>query len=117
MKKKRGFGEYFFPLRKRWDFLVVFLFLLGRLFLNIGLEPLSVFFAASYVILILLMFTHKKAFFIGALMFLFIDSLLGTILFTLKNDLNFEYFWTMFVNLFIIFLLIFDMKGNFLGKK
>ena len=117
MKKKRKFRDYFFPLRKRWDFLVVFFFLLGRLFLNIELETLSIFFAVSYIILILLMFIHKKSFFIGAIMFLFIDTILGTILFTLKDNLNFEYFWTIFINLFIIFLLVFDMKGNFLGKK
>ena len=112
-KKKKKFKDYFFPVEKRWDFLFVFMFLLGRLFLNIEGDSLSIFFAASYIILILMMFTHKKIFFVGTIMFLFADSLIGTILFTLRNDLNFAYFWTMFFNLFIIFLIVFDMKGNF----
>ena len=106
MKKKgdSSFKKYFFPLSKRWDFLVVFLFLLIRLSLNIKLAPLFVFFAVSYVILILFMFMYKKGFFAGTIVFLFIDSLIGTFLYTTNNNLGLEYYGTMLINLFMILI-------------
>lgn len=115
-KSKKSFWDNFFPLSKRWDFVLVLLFLFGRLILNLELETLSIFFACSYLILISLMFLHKKSFVVATIMFLFIDSIIGTFLFTLKGNLNYEYFWTVFVNLIIVFFLVFDMRKNFRKK-
>jgi len=115
-KKKRVLKKYFLPLSKRWDFLVIFLFLLARLILNLKWTSLTIFFVISYVLLLVLMFTFKRAFFVGTIVFLFIDSLIGTFLYTIWNEFGLEYFGTMAFNLIIILFLIFDMNGNFLKK-
>lgn len=112
----KSFKNYFLPLKKRWDFGLIFLFFLGRFILNLELETLSILFAVAYVILISLMFLHKKTFKVGAIMFLFIDSIIGTFIFTLSGNLSYEYFWIVLTNLIAVFLLVFDMKGNFSGK-
>jgi len=112
MKKNKdgGLKKYFFPISKRWDFLVVFVFLVIRLSLNIKLAPLFIFFAISYIILILFMFKYKKGFFAGIIIFLFIDSLIGTFLYTLNNNLGTEYFGTMLINLIMILIIIYHKK-------
>jgi len=114
-KKRNDIKKYFFPLNKRWDFLVVFIFLIIRLLLNIKFAPLFVFFAVSYVILILFMFEYKKGFFAGAIIFLYIDSLIGTFLYTSNNNLGLEYLGTMIINLVMILILIYNRK-DFLNK-
>ncbi len=113
MKIKKVIKKYFLPISKRWDFLIVFHFILIRLILNLKLTPLTIFFAVSYIILLVLMFTHKKSFFIAMIMFLFVDSLIGTILYTTWNNLGLEYLGTMGFNLIVVFLLIFDINKNF----
>ena len=116
MKKSENkgfFKKHFTPFRQRWPFLLVLLFFLGRLALNLQLKPLQIFFAVSYVILILLMLVHKKSFFFLTIVFLFVDSLIGTYIFTTANNLGIEYFGTMIINLFFILLLIYDKKNNF----
>lgn len=75
-------------------------FLAIRLVINIGPKPLSIFFAASYAVLLFLLFKYPACFTPLLIGFLLVDSMIGTYLFTSSGNLGFEYYATMGVNIF-----------------
>ncbi|MCH7568877.1 MAG: hypothetical protein IIA87_05650 [Nanoarchaeota archaeon] len=110
-RKKRGLLNNF---KRHWDLYIVFIFIFIRLILNLQLKTLSIFFAVVYLIFILMLVKKTSYFSTLFVIFLAIDSMIGTYLFTLMNNLNFEYYGTMITNLIIIFLIVKNIHGHFL---
>ena len=89
-----------------WIFYIILIFLAVRIILNLfpPISSLSIFFIISYTLLAILLLTKSKHFPILFILFLAIDSLIGTHLFTTNNNLGIEYYGTMLINLIFIIL-------------
>ena len=98
--------------KHNWLFYLIALFIIVRALLNISLEPLFLGFLISYAILFLLLIFRFKYFPIIFILFLYIDSLIGTYLFTSTNNLGMEYYGTMLINAVFIILAFYYKKSN-----
>ncbi|MEM3074894.1 MAG: hypothetical protein QW727_03060 [Candidatus Pacearchaeota archaeon] len=94
---------------------IVLVFILIRLVLNL-IPPLTILFI-SFAIIYLLFFVWQiknyKYFLISLLIFLVIDSMIGTYFFLIENISNIEFYGTLVLNLIIILLLFFNPKNSF----
>lgn len=88
--------------------IVIFTFILVRIVLNLPVifSPLGMFFVSSYVLLFGLLFKNHFLFLPAFIVFLSIDSMIGTRFFVLGNMEKFEYFGTMTANLALIMVSI-----------
>jgi len=112
MVKKR-IKKDIFNFKKRWDWWLVIIFLIGRLLLNVSVEPLFMFFFVAYLILIIMQVTDYPFFTNVFILFLVADSMIGTYLFTLNNNFGIEFFGTMLLNFFFIALVVQNLNNSF----
>jgi hypothetical protein len=96
--------------KHNWLFYLIALFIIIRALLNISLEPLFLGFLISYIILFLLLIFKFKHFPIIFILFLYIDSLIGTYLFTSANNLGVEFYGTILINAIFIILTFYYKK-------
>jgi len=102
-----------FPeIKKHLDWYIVLIFLAIRLIINLEIVRLSISFAVIYLIFITLLLTKTKFFSTLLILFLVIDSVIGTYLATI-TELNSVYYGTMLVNLVIISILIRNRSKSF----
>lgn len=100
---------------RAWDWWIVLVFLFARLVLNVFniTELLFLFFSVAYLVLIILQIKGARVFSILLIMFLYIDSIIGTYLFTLSGNLGAEFYGTIFVNGAVIFLVLLNFGRKF----
>ncbi len=111
INKTAGYDNKFASnLKRHWDLYIIFAFLIIRLFLNmdfiINFKILSFFFAVVYVFFIVMLAMRYRVFSSLFIVFLTIDSMIGTYLWTLKGAFNFEFYATMIINFAIIVLVV-----------
>lgn len=98
-KGMRGIG-------KHWEPLVIALFLVMRLLMNAEPAPLSLAFAVAYFMFLLLLLYRVSAAAPLLVLFLTLDSMVGTYLATQAQSFSPEYLGTMAVNLGIMAILV-----------
>lgn len=104
MKKRK------FDWRENLDLIVVFVFLVIRLFLNmdfiLDFSVLSLFFAVIYLFFIFMLVKRIHFFSVAFVLFLTVDSMIGTYLFASGILENLEFYLTMLINFAIISIVI-----------
>lgn len=99
-----------FDIRKNPVFVIIFIFLLIRFFLNldffISFNYLSIFFAAVYLIFILMLLGEVRFFTVFLTLFLTVDSMIGAYLFNSGILGAAEFYATVLVNLAIIAIVV-----------
>lgn len=106
-------------IRRYWDYYLVALFILVRIIINIDRKPLMIFFALVHVALFLMLIYKTKYFVRIFVLFLAIDSMIGTYLatnpqFGMMAGFGLEFYSTMFVNFFFIWILITNRSKKFM---
>lgn len=98
---------------KKPAFYLIAVFILIRLALNLfpPITTLSMIFIISYLILGTLLMKKFKFFIHLFILFLYLDSIIGTYLFTSANNLGAEFYGTMIINAAFI-ILAFLYKGG-----
>jgi len=87
--------------------------LLIRVILNFGTDALSIFFMLANLILFFMLMFKKNAFSIIFILFITIDSMIGTYLATKSATFDWFYFGTMAINLLMIFLVVLNKHNKF----
>ena len=112
-KKKKRDNKF----SKHWDYYLILAFILIRLFLNLdfifNFNSLFLLFAIVYFIFFLMLTRHVGGFATLFVMFLSIDSVIGTYLFTMAGNLGAEFYGTIVVNLVAIYLVVKNSTGSF----
>ncbi len=100
-----------------WVLYLVFAFLVVRLFLNmdfiLDFKALSLFFALVYAFFIVMLAFRIRLFTSLFIVFLTIDSMIGTYLWTLKGFFAFEFYATMIINFAVIILIVQNLHRRF----
>lgn len=100
-------------IKKYGDWWIILIFLLVRLLMNFESKTISISFAIIYAVFVLMLFFETLLFTTLLILFLTIDSMIGTYLFANGDLSNIMFYGTIIVNLIIIFLLIQNFKKNF----
>jgi len=100
-------------IKKYGDWWLVLLFLLIRLIINLEPKTISISFAIIYAVFILMLFFKTPLFTTLLVLFLTIDSMIGTYFFANGDLASVIFYGTIIVNLVIIILLIQNFKKNF----
>jgi len=108
-------------VKRDWPLYVVFVFLLGRLFLNLDFilefKLLSFSFAVIYLFLVAMLLYGARIFSTLFILFLTIDSMIGTYLFAMGSLGNMEFYGTMLINIVIMILILEGAHSRFLRFK
>ena len=99
--------------KKFWPWYLVLIFLLIRFIMNIEMIYLSIVFAVIYAFFFYLLITKKPYFTNLFIMFLSIDSMIGTYLALTSLGFNYIYWGTILVNFIIMFVLLRNTNKNF----
>jgi len=100
-------------IKKYGDWWLVLIFLIVRLLINLEPKIISVSFAIIYAVFVLMLFFETPLFTTLLVLFLTIDSMIGTYFFTNGDLSNTLFYGTIIVNLIIIALLVKNFKKNF----
>lgn len=106
--------NYINYLISHWDFSLILAFMIARIILNFEKKKLSMFFVAVYAVFIVWLLLNIPLFTTFFILFLTIDSMIGTYLATMMKKFDKVYFLTMLVNFVIIILLIQNFTGAFM---
>ena len=96
-----------------WDWAVIMIFLAIRLVINFENNVLSMFFAVVYAVFILMLLFGTPLFASPLVLFLTLDSIIGTYLFANNALPEIMYYGTMLVNFAIIVILIQNFNNRF----
>jgi len=100
-------------LKKLWPWYLVLAFLLIRFTINLEFVYLSISFAIVYAFFFFLLIKEKPYFTTLFIIFLAIDSMIGTYLASTKLGFNYIYWGTVTVNFIIMFILLRNINNNF----
>ena len=98
----------------RIDIILVIIVLVTRIIPNLKIGFLPIFFVALNLFLLVLLMFDVKIFSVSFILLMAIDSMIGTYLFATTNIMGpAMYYWTMFLNLLTMFLVVMNFKKNF----
>jgi len=109
-REPRGAGSW---IRHNWDCAIVLGFFTGRLLINLEAKPLMAFFAISYALFILMLLKRTAFFSTLVILFLIIDSMIGTYLATRAGQFGVDFWGTMGINLAIAALITRNIHHTF----
>lgn len=86
-------------VKKNWDCSIVLVFFAVRLVINLEAKPLMAFFAVSYLLFIVMLLKKTALFSTLVILFLIVDSMIGTYLATKAGHFGADFWGTMAINL------------------